>query len=170
LEPDVVVELVPEVVVAVVPDVDVAVVIVVAVPEVSLIVPAGIADVDVEPVVPVESVAIVPVAIVPLVDEVSVVDIVVDVSVTAAPVSVLLLFVSLLQAKPKTLRAMTVRRTRSFLLMLFFLSLLLLVGRLNGVLDQIKKCLLTPLGNRLKVWRSCRLRNRIYKWALGNSQ
>ena len=106
---DVVVDTVPDVVVAVVPDVDVAVVIVVAVPEVSLIVPAGIAEVLVEPV-----------AIVPLVVAVSVVDIVDAVSVAAAAVSVLLFDVSLLQAKPNTLRAITVRRTRSFLLMLFF--------------------------------------------------
>jgi hypothetical protein len=105
------VAVVPDVVVEVVPDVDVAVVAVVA--EVSLIVPAGIAEVAV--------VELVSVAIVPLV-EVSVVDIVVDVSVEAALVSVLLLFVSLLQAKPNTLRARTVRRTRSFLLILLFSS------------------------------------------------
>ena len=115
----VVVLAVPEVVVAVVPDVDVAVVIVVAVLDVSVIVPPGIAEVDVEPVVPVVSVAIVPVVI-----EVSVVEAVVvaEVSTAAAAVSVLLLVVSLLQANPKTLRATTVRRTRSFLLILFFSS------------------------------------------------
>jgi hypothetical protein len=101
----VVVEVVPVVVVEVVPDVDVAVVDIMAVPEVSLIVPAGIAEVDV--------VALVSVAVV-------LVDIVEAVSVAVALVSVVLLLVSLLQAKPKTLRARTVRRTRSFLLMLFF--------------------------------------------------
>jgi hypothetical protein len=116
-----VVEVVPEVVVEVVPEVDVAVVAVVA--DVSVIVPLGIAEVDVEPVVSV--------AIVPLV-EVSVA-IVVDVSVDAAAVSVLLLFVSLLQAKPKTLRARTVTRTRIFLLMCFFLSLLVFVVRVFGI-------------------------------------
>ena len=100
-------DVVPEVVVDVVPEVDVAVVAVVA--DVSVIVPLGIAEVDVEPVVSV--------AIVPLVEvSVAIVD---DVSVETALVSVLLL-VSLLQAKPKTLSARTVRRTRSFLLILFF--------------------------------------------------
>jgi len=85
---------------------------------VSVIVPDGMAEVEVEPLV-----AMVSVAIVPLVVLVSVVDIVVEVSVAAALVSVLLLFTSLLQAKPKTLRARTVRRTISFLLICFFLSL-----------------------------------------------
>jgi hypothetical protein len=107
----VVVPVVPEVVVAVVPVVDVAVVDVMAVPEVSLIVPAGIEDVEVEPVV---SVAIVPVV---LAVSVAIVD---AVSVEDALVSVLLLLVSLLQAKPKTLSARTVTRTRSFLLICFF--------------------------------------------------
>jgi len=109
------VDVVPEVVVEVVPEVDVAVVAVVA--EVSVIVPLGIAEVDVEPIVEAVSVAIVPVVeavSVAIVDAVSVA--IVD------AVSVLLLFVSLLQAKPKTLSARTVRRTRSFLLMLFFSS------------------------------------------------
>ena len=99
------------VVVDVVPVVDVAIVEVV--PEVSLIVPAGIVEVDV--------VLEVSVAIVPLVEAVSV-DIVEAVSVAAAAVSVLLAAVSLLQAKPNTLRARTVRRTRSFLLICFFSS------------------------------------------------
>jgi hypothetical protein len=111
LELDVVVEVVPVVVVEVVPDVVVAVVAVVAVPEVSLIV---LADVEVE------VVELVSVAIVPLVEVSVAVDIVEDVSVAAALESVLLAAVSLLQAKPNTLRARTVRRTRSFLLMLFF--------------------------------------------------
>jgi hypothetical protein len=96
------VEVVPVVVVDVVPDVVVAVVAVV--PEVSLIVLGGIAEVDVDELV---SVAIVE-----------------DVSVADALVSVLLAGVSLLQAKPNTHRARTVRRTRSFLLICFFLSLL----------------------------------------------
>ena len=109
-----VVLVVPVVVVEVVPDVDVAVVAVVAVPEVSLIVLAGIVEVEVVELV---SVAIVPLVVV----AVSVaVDIVEDVSVAAALVSVLLAAVSLLQAKPNTLRARTVRRTRSFLLICFF--------------------------------------------------
>jgi hypothetical protein len=106
------VAVVPDVVVEVVPDVDVAVVAVVA--EVSVIVPEGMAEVDV--------VALVSVAIVPLVEAVSVVDAVDDVSVAAALVSVLLVADSFLQAKPNTLRARTVRRTRSFLLILFISS------------------------------------------------
>lgn len=109
-----VVAVVDDLVVEVVPDVDVAVVAVVA--EVSVIVPDGIAEVDV--------VELVSVAIVPLVEAVSVAETVDDVSVAAALVSVLLPTVSFLQAKPNTLRARTVRRTRSFLLILFFLSLL----------------------------------------------
>src|SRR5438874_1202674 len=64
---------------------------------------------------------VVSVAIVPVVVDVSVA-IVDAVSVEAAAVSVLLLLVSLLQAKPKTLSARTVTRTRSFLLIMFFLS------------------------------------------------
>jgi hypothetical protein len=115
--PIVVVPVVPDVVVEVVPVVDVAVVDVIAVPDVSVVVPPGIAEVDVEPVVPVVSVLIVPV--VPVV-AVSVVDIVEDVSLEAAAVSVLLLFVSLLQAKPKTLRARTVSRTTIFLVIICF--------------------------------------------------
>jgi DMSO/TMAO reductase YedYZ heme-binding membrane subunit len=104
-----------------VPDVDVAVVEVMAVPEVSVDVPAGIAEVDVPELV-------VSVAIVPVVEDVSV-DIVDDVSVEAALVSVLLLLVSLLQANPKTLSARTVTRTRSFLLiMCFFLSIICVCG------------------------------------------
>jgi hypothetical protein len=132
----VVVPVVPEVVVEVVPVVDVAVVDVVAVPEVSLIVPAGMADVEVEPVV---SVAIVPVV---LAVSVAIVD---AVSVEDALVSVLLLLVSLLQAKPKTLSARTVTRTRSFLLICFFLSINVLLWEVGLV---GKECLLTPLGNR----------------------
>jgi len=120
-----VVAVVPEVVVAVVPVVDVAVVEVMAVPEVSLIVPAGMAEVDVEPVVSL-LVAIVPVV---LAVSVAIVD---AVSVAAALVSVLLLLVSLLQAKPKTLSARTVTRTRSFLLIMFFpLDCVLLFGKLG---------------------------------------
>jgi hypothetical protein len=134
----VVVPVVPEVVVAVVPEVDVAVVDVMAVPEVSVIVPDGMAEVDVEPVV---SVAIVPVV---LAVSVAIVD---AVSVEAAAVSVLLLLVSLLQAKPKTLSARTVTRTRSFLLICFFLSIDVLLWEV-GLVE--KECLLTPLGNRLK--------------------
>jgi hypothetical protein len=112
VEPIVVVPVVPDVVVAVVPVVDVAVVDVMAVPEVSVAVPAGIAEVEVPELV-------VSVAIVPVVLDVSVA-IVDAVSVEAAAVSVLLLLVSLLQAKPKTLSARTVTRTRSFLLIVFF--------------------------------------------------
>jgi DMSO/TMAO reductase YedYZ heme-binding membrane subunit len=116
VEPIVVVPVVPDVVVEVVPEVDVAVVEVMAVPEVSVDVPDGIAEVDVPELV-------VSVAIVPVVD-VSV-DIVDEESVEAALVSVLLLLVSLLQANPKTLSARTVTRTRSFLLiMCFFLSII----------------------------------------------
>jgi hypothetical protein len=110
-----VVPVVPDVVVAVVPVVDVAIVEVVAVAEVSVIVPAGMAEVEVPELV-------VSVAIVPVVMDVSVA-IVDAVSVEAAAVSVLLLVVSLLQAKPKTLSARTVTRTRSFLLIMFFLSI-----------------------------------------------
>jgi hypothetical protein len=135
----VVVPVVPEVVVEVVPVVDVAVVEVMAVPEVSVDVPLGMAEVVVPELV-------VSVAIVPVVVDVSV-DIVDAVSVAAAAVSVLLLLVSLLQAKPKTLSARTVTRTRSFLLMCFFpLDKVFLweVGLVG------KECLLTPLGNRLK--------------------
>jgi hypothetical protein len=112
VEPIVVVPVVPDVVVEVVPVVDVAVVEVMAVPDVSVVVPPGIAEVDVPELV-------VSVAIVPVVDAVSVA-IVDDVSVEAAAVSVLLLLVSLLQAKPKTLSARTVTRTRSFLLICVF--------------------------------------------------
>jgi hypothetical protein len=133
----VVVPVVPEVVVAVVPLVDVAVVEVMAVPEVSVAVPLGRAEVEVPELV-------VSVAIVPVVVDVSVADVDV-VSVAAAAVSVLLLLVSLLQAKPKTLSARTVTRTRSFLLMCFFpLDKMFLweVGYVG------KECLLTPLGNR----------------------
>jgi hypothetical protein len=119
----VVVPVVPEVVVEVVPVVDVAVVDVMAVPEVSVIVPDGMAEVDVEPVV---SVAIVPVV---LAVSVAIVE---AVSVAAALVSVLLLLVSLLQAKPKTLSARTVTRTRSFLLIMFFpLDKCVVVGKLG---------------------------------------
>jgi hypothetical protein len=117
-----VVDVVALVVVEVVPVVDVTVVDVV--PEVSLIVPAGIVEVDV--------VLEVSVDIVPIVEPVSVA-IVEEVSVAAAAVSVLLLFVSLLQAKPNTLRARTVRRTRSFLLICFFLSLLVCCGFVRGL-------------------------------------
>jgi hypothetical protein len=135
----VVVPVVPEVVVEVVPVVDVAVVEVMAVPEVSVIVPAGMAEVEVEPVV---SVAIVPVV---LAVSVAIVE---TVSVAAALVSVLLLLVSLLQAKPKTLSARTVTRTRSFLLIMFFpLDKCVVVWEV-GLVE--KECLLTPLGNRLK--------------------
>jgi len=115
LDDVVVVPVVPEVVVEVVPVVDVAVVDVVAVADVSVIVPDGIAEVVVPELV--VSVAIVP-------DVVVSVAMVETVSVEAAAVSVavLLLLVSLLQAKPKTLSARTVTRTRSFLLILFFSS------------------------------------------------
>jgi hypothetical protein len=123
VEPIVVVPVVPDVVVAVVPEVDVAVVEVMAVPEVSVDVPAGMAEVDVPELV-------VSVAIVPVVDvSVAIVDAVSD---EAAAVSVLLLLVSLLQAKPKTLSARTVTRTRSFLLICFFLSIKFFVGSRVG--------------------------------------
>lgn len=107
-----VVAVVAEVVVAVVPLVDVAVVDVVA--DVSVIVPEGMAEVDVPE-------AVVSVVIVPMVD-VSVADAEVSVEVADVSVAVLLLLVSLLQAKPKTLSARTVTRTRSFLLIMFFSS------------------------------------------------
>lgn len=122
------VDVVPDVVVEVVPEVDVAVVAVVA--DVSVIVPLGIAEVDVVPLV-----ADVSVAIVPLVEAVSVA-IVDEVSVAAALVSVLLLFVSLLQAKPKTLSARTVRRTRSFLLMCFFPLVIVFVVKIRAEFDE----------------------------------
>jgi hypothetical protein len=138
LVPDVVVAVVPDVVVAVVPDVDVAVVEVMAVPEVSVIVPEGMVEV----VVPELEVSV---DIVPVVVDVSV-DIVADVSVEAAAVSVLLLLVSLLQAKPKTLSARTVTRTRSFLLIMFF-PLDKVFWWEVGLVE--KECLLTPLGSRL---------------------
>jgi hypothetical protein len=124
VEPIVVVPVVPDVVVEVVPVVDVAVVDVMAVPDVSVEVPAGIAEVEVPELV-------VSVAIVPVVEDVSV-DMVDDVSVEAALVSVLLLLFSLLQAKPKTLSARTVTRTRSFLLICFFLSIKFFVGSRVG--------------------------------------
>jgi hypothetical protein len=114
VEPIADVPVVPEVVVEVVPEVDVAVVDVMAVPEVSVDVPAGMAEVEVPELV-------VSVAIVPVVVDVSVA-IVEAVSVDAAAVSVLLLLLSFLQAKPKTLSARTVTRTRSFLLIMFFSS------------------------------------------------
>jgi hypothetical protein len=112
VEPIVDVPVVPDVVVEVVPVVDVAVVEVMAVPDVSVLVPPGIAEVEVPELV-------VSVAIVPVVEAVSVA-IVDDVSVEAAAVSVLLLLFSLLHAKPKTLSARTVTRTRSFLLICVF--------------------------------------------------
>jgi len=109
------VPVVPDVVVAVVPVVDVAVVDVVAVADVSVIVPAGMAEVLVPELV-------VSVAIVPVVEvSVAIVD-AVSVEAAAMSVAVLLLLVSLLQAKPKTLSARTVTRTRSFLLIMFFSS------------------------------------------------
>ena len=148
VEPIVDVPVVPEVVVAVVPEVDVAIVDVMAVPEVSVDVPDGMAEVEVPELV-------VSVAIVPVVVDVSVA-IVDAVSVEAAAVSLLLLVFSLLHAKPKTLSARTVTRTRSFLLIMFFLSINVFVE--VGFIG--KECLLTPLGSRLK-WspRSGLLRN-----------
>src|SRR3954452_5393825 len=121
-----------------------------AVPEVSVVVPPGMAEVDVPELV--VSVAIVPVVSVAIVDEVS---------VEAALVSVLLLLVSLLQANPKTLSARTVTRTRSFLLIMFFPLDNFCVCRNRAV---EKECLLTPLGNRL-TWipRSGLLRNLGFK-------
>ena len=110
-----VVAVVPEVVVEVVPVVDVAVVEVMAVDDVSVIVPEGMAEVLVPELV-------VSVAIVPVVEvSVAIVD-AVSVEAAAVSVAVLLLLVSLLQAKPKTLSARTVTRTRSFLLIMFFSS------------------------------------------------
>jgi hypothetical protein len=140
------VEVVPEVVVEVVPVVDVAVVELMALDDVSVL--DGMAEVVVE--------LEVSVAIVPEVDvSVAIVD---DaVSVEAAAVSVLLLLVSLLQAKPKTLSARTVTRTRSFLLICFFLSIKCFWWEV-GLVE--KECLLTPLGSRLKWFpRSGLLRN-----------
>jgi hypothetical protein len=93
-----VVAVVPDVVVAVVPLVEVAVVAVVA--EVSVIVPDGMAEVEVEPVVSDMVVA--------------------DVSVIVAPVSVmvtavsLLTFSSFLQETAKIMRARTARSARVF--------------------------------------------------------
>jgi len=88
------VPLVDEVVVEVVPVVDVAEVWFMAVPDVSVTVLDGIAEVVV--------LALVSVAIVLLA----------EVSVAVADVSVALTFVSFLQANPKSARAATVRRTR----------------------------------------------------------
>jgi hypothetical protein len=98
----------------VVPDVVVPVVLVIMVPDVSVDVPEGMAEVLVPPMVELVSVAMVPVVIEVSVAIVLVVD---EVSLTAA-VSVLLLLVSFLQAKPNSATATTVRRTRSFLFML----------------------------------------------------
>ncbi len=151
---EVVVDDVPEVVVAVVPVVDVAVVIVVAVPEVSVIVPPGIAEVDVVPVV---SVAIVPVVIV--------VSVVADVSAAAAAVSVLLLFVSLLQAKPNTLRARTVRRTTIFLLIFLFPSryFCCVVDVFDLGLDPMKSACSPPLAIELMGLAKRAASQRLYK-------
>lgn len=99
--PIVVVPVVPDVVVAVVPVVLVALVSVSIVPDVSVDEPAGIADVAVEPLVPVVLLIAVP-------DE-SVVDIVDDVSLDAAAVSVTLVFSSFLQAKANSASARTIR-------------------------------------------------------------
>ena len=121
VEPEVVVAVVPDVVVAVVPVVDVAVVDVVIVPDVSVEVPIGMAEVDVEAEVSVvDIVPVVPVA------AVSVVDIVEPVSVAAAAVSVFV-FCSFLQAKPKSATATTVRITRVFFIDVFPLYLCLFV-------------------------------------------
>jgi hypothetical protein len=154
---EVVVDDVPEVVVEVVPVVDVAVVIVVAVPEVSVIVPPGIAEVDVEPVV---SVAIVPVVI-----DVSVVAVVADVSAAAAAVSVLLAVVSLLQAKPNTLRARTVRRTTIFLLIFLFPSryFCCIVDVFDLGLDPMKSACSPPLAIELMGLAKRAASQRLYK-------
>jgi hypothetical protein len=117
---EVVVAVVPEVVVAVVPEVVVDVVDVMAVPDVSVELPVGIAEVavvdevsvvDIVPVVPVEAVSVVDIVL--LVDEVSL----------AVAVSVLLVPDSFLQAKPKSAIATTVMRTRIFLFIPFPLSI-----------------------------------------------
>ena len=87
-------------------------VLVIIVPDVSVEVPDGIAEVDVVMLV---SVLIVPVVPVMLVSEVDIVELVVPVSVAVvALVSVVLLvFVSFLQAYPKKASATMVRRTRN---------------------------------------------------------
>ena len=105
------------VVVAAVPLVPVVEVLVIIVPDVSVEVPDGIAEVDVMLV----SVLIVPVVPVMLVS-VDIVELVVvaPVSVIVVPlvsVVVLFVFVSFLQAKLKTASATTVRRTRTFFVM-----------------------------------------------------
>jgi hypothetical protein len=163
--PEVVVLEVPVVVVEVVPVVDVAVVIVVAVLDVS--VELGIAEVDVEPVVPVVSVAIVPVVTV-----VSVVAVVADVSAAAAAVSVLLAVVSLLQAKPKTLRARTVRRTTIFLLIFLFSSryFYCIVDVFELGLDPMKSACSPPLAIELMGLAKRAASQRLYNLVLPDPQ
>jgi hypothetical protein len=74
-----------------------------------IVLPVPVVSVDIVPVVPVIEVSVL--IVVELVDELS---------VATAPVSVtLLLFVSLLQAKPKTVRARMVIRIRVFFICLF---------------------------------------------------
>ena len=99
------------VVVAVVP---LTAVLVIIVPDVSVEVPDGIAEVDVVMLV---SVLIVPVVM--LVSEVDIVEVVALVSVAVVTLVsvVLLVFVSFLQAYPKKARATMVRRTRTFFVM-----------------------------------------------------
>lgn len=108
IPPIVVVPVVPDVVVAVVPVVFVALVSVSIVPEVSVAEPAGIADVDVEPLVPVVLLIAVP--------DVSLLVTVEDVSVT--PVSVTLVFSSFLHANAKRARARTIRIASDFFIQL----------------------------------------------------
>ena len=107
----VVVPVVPDVVVAVVLVVDVALVFVIIVPDVSVEVPAGMADVD----VPLElvSVAMVPIVSVLVVAEVSV--------MVVLLVSVALVVDSFLHAKPNSATATMVRKTRIVLFMSFLL-------------------------------------------------
>ena len=100
------------VVVAAVPLVPVVEVLVIIVPDVSVEVPDGIAEVDVMLV----SVLIVPVVMLVSVDIVEVVALVSVAVVTLVSV-VLLVFVSFLQAYPKKARATMVRRTRTFFVM-----------------------------------------------------
>ena len=133
--PIVAVPVVPEVVVAVVPEVEVAVVWVAIVPDVSVEVPEGIADVLVLAVVSVvDIVPVVPLAAVSVVD---IVELVAVVSVVAA-VSVLAVF-SFLHAKPKSATQTTVKITRVFFMNSIPLSMLMFVLRMaDSVALKIK--------------------------------
>lgn len=114
VEPIVVVPVVPEVVVCVVPVVDVAEVFVIIVPDVSVEVPAGIAEVEVEADVSVD-------------DEVIAVS--VEEDVTA--VSVALTFSSFLQPNAKSTRVRTQRTAKVFFIMFPFILVSYTSGRVS---------------------------------------